>query len=251
MSVVDISVSKYSEKPESFDGKNFKRWQTKLQFYLTTLKVIHAIESDKSIFVIADNPTDKEIDELVNWEHKDYMCRNYILNCLTLDLYDVYLSCKSTKELWNSLEKKYVTKDARTKKFVVRKFLDFKMNDGRTVVSQVEELQIIIHEIIAEGYKIYEGFQVLAIIEKLPPSWKAYKNGLKHKRKKKPLEDLIIRIKIEEDNRMTERRERPDFDTKANLIKGSFVVKNQLEILQRVKKNFGKILESETRENNL
>ncbi|XP_022883616.1 uncharacterized protein LOC111400427 [Olea europaea var. sylvestris] len=221
MSAVEISVPKYSEKPELFDGKNFKRWQMKLRFYLTTLKVVDAIESDKPDFVIADNPTDKEIEDLANWEHKDYMCRNYILNCLTLDLYDDYYSCKSAKELWNSLEKKYVTEDAGTKKFVVGKFLDFKMNDVRTVVSQVEELQIIIHEIIAKGYKICEGFQVSSIIEKLPPTWKEYKNSLKYKRKEMSLEDLIIRIRIEEDNRMAERKERPDFDTKANLIEGS------------------------------
>ncbi|XP_022886721.1 uncharacterized protein LOC111402572 [Olea europaea var. sylvestris] len=162
-----------------------------------------------------------ETEDLANGEHKDYMCKNYIMNCLILDLYDVYYSCKSAKELWNSLEKKYATEDAGTKKFVVAKFLYFKMNDVRTVVSQVEELQIIIHEIIAERYKIYEGFQVSAIIEKLPPSWKEYKNSLKHKRKEMFLENMIIRIRIEEDNRMAERKERPDFDTKANLIEGS------------------------------
>lgn len=192
----------------------------KLRFYLTTLKVVDPIESDKPVFAIIDEPTDNETSDLAIWERNDYMCRNYILNCLTLDLYDVYWSCKSAKELWKSLEKKYATEDAGTKKFVVGKFLEFKMDDIRTVISQVEELQIIIHEIIVEGYKICEGFQVSAIIEKLPPSWKEYKNSLKHKIKEMSLEDLIIRIMIEEDNRMAERRERPDLGTNANLIEG-------------------------------
>ncbi|GMP23014.1 hypothetical protein CsSME_00000779 [Camellia sinensis var. sinensis] len=46
-----------------------------------------------------------------------------------------------------------------------------------------------------------ESFQVAAIIEKLPPSWKGFKNYLKHKRKVMKLEELIMRLRIEEDNR--------------------------------------------------
>ena len=45
-----------------------------------------------------------------------------------------------------------------------------------------------------------ETFQVVAIIEKLPPSWKDFKNYLKYKHKEMRLEDLIIKLRIEEDN---------------------------------------------------
>ena len=45
-----------------------------------------------------------------------------------------------------------------------------------------------------------ESFQVAAIIEKLPQNWKNFKNYLKHKRKEMKLEDLIVRLGIEEDN---------------------------------------------------
>ncbi|KAK6121886.1 hypothetical protein DH2020_044370 [Rehmannia glutinosa] len=39
---------------------------------------------------------------------------------------------------------------------------------------------------------VSESFQVAAIIEKLPPLWKDFKNYLKHKRKEMGLEDLIV-----------------------------------------------------------
>lgn len=49
-----------------------------------------------------------------------------------------------------------------------------------------------------------ESFQVATMIEKLSPLWKDFKNYLKHKRKEMGLEDLIVRLRIEEDNKSTE-----------------------------------------------
>ena len=64
-----------------------------------------------------------------------------------------------------------------------------------------------------------ESFQVATIIEKLPPSWKESKNYLKHKRKEMGLKDLIIRLRIEEDNRNTDKRlGKTPMESKANLV---------------------------------
>ena len=48
-------------------------------------------------------------------------------------------SVDSAKNLWTSLEKKYKTEVAGAKKFIVRKFLDYKMVDSKTVISQVQK----------------------------------------------------------------------------------------------------------------
>ncbi|PWA36746.1 hypothetical protein CTI12_AA596880 [Artemisia annua] len=61
---------------------------------------------------------------------------------------------ESTRGIWISLEQKYRTEVACSKKFVVGKFLNFKMYDGKPVVKQVEELQIIVHELKVEGISI-------------------------------------------------------------------------------------------------
>ena len=49
-------------------------------------------------------------------------------------------------------------------------------------------------------------FQVTAIIEKLPPEWKDFKNYLKYKRKKMNLKELIVRLRIAEDNKGSKKR---------------------------------------------
>ncbi|GJR62749.1 retrovirus-related pol polyprotein from transposon TNT 1-94 [Tanacetum coccineum] len=100
----------------------------------------------------------------------------------------------TAKELWESLERKYKTEDAGTKKFVVARFLDYKMVDSKNVISQVQDLQVLLHDIHAEGMTLSETFQVAAIIEKLPPSWVEFKNYLKHKRKEMSVEDLVTTV---------------------------------------------------------
>ena len=63
-----------------------------------------------------------------------------MLNSLIDLQYNVYSMKKSAKELWESPDKKYKTEDAGTKKFVVGRFLNYKMADSKTVVSQVQEI---------------------------------------------------------------------------------------------------------------
>ena len=75
------------------------------------------------------------------------------------------------------------------------------------------------HDIHAEGMSLSESFQVAAIIEKLPPLWKEFKNYLKHKRKEMRLKDLIVRLRIEEDNRASEKKAgKGIMEFKANVV---------------------------------
>ncbi|KAK3024216.1 hypothetical protein RJ639_044685 [Escallonia herrerae] len=138
------------------------------------------------------------------WKHSNVLCKNYILNGLDNALYNVYSPVLNAKALWGSLEKKYKTEDTGSKKFVVGKFLDFKTVDSKTVMNQVQVFQLILHDIDAKGMVLGESFQVAALIEKLPPTWKDFKKYLKHKRKEIKPEDLIVRLRIEEDDRQSE-----------------------------------------------
>lgn len=64
---------------------------------------------------------------------------------------------------------------------MVARFLDYKMSDSKPVMTQVQELQVLLHNIHVEGMVISETFQVASIIEKLPPAWVDFKNYLKHR----------------------------------------------------------------------
>ncbi|XP_076904958.1 uncharacterized protein LOC143560562 [Bidens hawaiensis] len=136
------------------------------------------------------------------WNHSDFLCRNYILNGMVDALYNVYCKAKTAKELWESLDRKFKTEDV----------------DSKIVMSQVQELQVILHDVHAEGMSISETFQVAAMIEKLPPSWVDFKNYLKRKRKEMTIEDLVVRLRIEEDNKIALTRIDGPGMAKANVV---------------------------------
>ena len=123
------------EKPEKFNGSNFKRWQQKMLFYLTTLNMSRFLKEETPLLTAeSDVQTVYAVDA---WKHSDYICRNYILNSLADTLYNVYCTKPTAKDLWESLDHKYKTEDAGAKKWIVGRFLDYKMVDAKTVVSQM------------------------------------------------------------------------------------------------------------------
>ena len=64
---------------------------------------------------------------------------------------------------------------------------------------------------------------MVAIIEKLPPAWKDFKNYLTHKRKEMSMEDLVLRLRIEEDNKRSDEK---GADTSPE-VKANFVEHDQ------------------------
>ena len=208
----------HGEKLKKFNGTEFKRWQQKMFFYLTTLNLARFLQENAP--ALKENETYRQVVATVEaWKHVNFLCRNYLLNGLDNTLYNLYCAFNTARELWESLDKKYKTEDARLKKFVVGKFLDYKMLDSKTVIIQVQDLQLILHDIHAEGMSLSESFQVAAIIENLPPLWKEFKNYLKHKLKEMRLEDLIVRLRIEEDNRASEKKaSKGIMESKANVV---------------------------------
>ena len=228
-------------KPFKFHGSNFKRWQTKMMFFLTTKKVAHVLKDNVPVIPSMSVPmettsngktavaTDASISaanaelerltaehaekvkqaekDILLWKEEDYLCKNYILNCLADHLYDLHLIHKTAKDVWDALQNKYNTEEAGSKKFAVSRYLNYKMNDEKSVEEQSQELQNIAHEIFVEGIQLPEQFQIAVIIDKLPPAWKDFKNALRHKTKEFSLESLITRLRIEEEARKQELNE--------------------------------------------
>ena len=75
-------------------------------------------------------------------------------------------------------------------------------------------------------------------MEKLSPVRRDFKNYLKHKRKRKELklEDLIVKLRIEEDNQKFEKRSNKNsYEANANVIEDSKGKESTFKCLKRKK----------------
>lgn len=79
------------------------------------------------------------------------------------------------------------------------------MVDSKAMITQVQEIQAILHDLHAENMLLSESFQVAAIIEKLPPSQRDFKNYLMYEHKEIKLEKLMVRLGIEDNNKIAEK----------------------------------------------
>ncbi|KAJ9557954.1 LOW QUALITY PROTEIN: hypothetical protein OSB04_012568 [Centaurea solstitialis] len=174
-------------KLEKFSRQDFRRWQKKMHFYLTDLKVVYVLSTPCPAFV--ENET-------LEQTRNHYICRGHILNGMSDSLFDVYQN--SAKELWDRLEAKYMAEDVSSKKFLVGNFLNYKMVDTRPVMEQYHELQRMLGQFAQYDMKMDESISVSSIIDKLPPSWKDFKNNLKHKKEELTLVELGSHFQIEQ-----------------------------------------------------
>ena len=99
LSVIPTAVPvNHGEKPENFSGTEFKRWQQKMMFYLTTLNLARFL--NKNVLVLTeDMTTPNKVATVDAWNHADFLCQNYILNGLDNILYNIYRPIKTAKEL--------------------------------------------------------------------------------------------------------------------------------------------------------
>ncbi|GJY89570.1 zinc finger, CCHC-type containing protein [Tanacetum coccineum] len=70
------------EKLDKFEGNDFRHWQKKMHFLLTTLKVVYVLSTPMPEFV-EDEPLEQTRKQC-KWENDDYICRGHILNEETL-----------------------------------------------------------------------------------------------------------------------------------------------------------------------
>src|SRR5688572_13355340 len=76
------------QKLDKFEGIYFCRWQKKMHFMLTTLKVVYMFTQD--VPAKGDDETAEQTRHRLKMENDNYICVGNILNGMTDALFDVY-----------------------------------------------------------------------------------------------------------------------------------------------------------------
>ncbi|KAL0445977.1 UNVERIFIED_CONTAM: putative mitochondrial protein [Sesamum latifolium] len=105
-------TAKFS-KLDKFEGVDFRRWQKKMHFLLTTLKAVYVLSTPLPDYMVDE--TVEQIRRRSKWKNDDYICRGHGMSDT---LFNVYQNVESAKALWDALEAKYMAEDASSKKFL-------------------------------------------------------------------------------------------------------------------------------------
>ncbi|GJR05276.1 hypothetical protein Tco_0528260 [Tanacetum coccineum] len=167
-----------------------------MHFLLSSMSVVYVLTTHMPEDG-GDNPIVEQFRKRAKWDNDNYVCRGLILNGMSDSLFDIYQNVESSKELWDSLEAKYMAEDASSKKFLISNFTNYKMSDSRPVMEQYNELLGILRRFTQHKINMDEAIQVSCIIDKLSPSWKDFKHTLKHLKEEFTLVELGSHLRIE------------------------------------------------------
>ncbi|XP_042967878.1 uncharacterized protein LOC122300936 [Carya illinoinensis] len=198
-------------KLDRFDGTNFRRWQKKMHFLLANLKVVYVLTTPRPS--VNEDETIAQSRASIKLVQDDYICKGHICNTMSDTLFDAYQNKATAKDLWNTLEAKYLLEDAPSKTFLTTKFFNYNMINSRSVVEQFNVMMHILDQFSQHNMKMDESISVSSIIDKLPQSWKKYKRSLKHRREEMSLEELGQHLRIEEEIRLRDNNEERDYLT--------------------------------------
>ncbi|CAH9098659.1 unnamed protein product [Cuscuta epithymum] len=203
---------------EKISGHFFKRWQQHMKIWLITKGLLSVIMTVCPSVVESDP---KSLERHAIWRERDEIAKDMILMGLSDMLFDVYCTLHGTaKDLWDELDRKYNTNDHGLEKYVVSKFLRFDMKEGKPVLEQTQEFELILHSLREADMELPEKFKVMAVIEKFPNSWEDFGMTLKHKMKKITWKSLMHSITVEEEHKKAGYIVPVEFQPKAHVITG-------------------------------
>ncbi|ERN16725.1 hypothetical protein AMTR_s00183p00041560 [Amborella trichopoda] len=113
----------------------------------------------------------------------------------------------TAKELCAVLKIKYRKEDSSKKKYLLSRYLNFKITQENPILAQIHDFHIVTNELASNGIKLDVTFHVRPIIDKLPSSWTDYINTLMHKSEDFSLKQLLTHMRIEEETRLRDVKE--------------------------------------------
>nr|XP_043623044.1 uncharacterized protein LOC122594685 [Erigeron canadensis] len=244
------------QKVYEFDGFNYTGWVDKMKFLLISLKVFYVL--DPNLSPIPEDPlgekadvkviTDLEKQRILRKED-EALCYKYIKKSLSERLCDLYAlrSNNDPRLLWKTLEINFKDKEHMRNKHLIGRFLTFRMADGKPMREQAQELNIIVQKLKDNSIVIPKAFLRVALITKLPPSWKIFtERMMSNKYDHLSLRDLMKQIYAEERARIGKAKQ--SMSARPRLVKNTKTTpgdhgpsKTKLRVKNKPTNNFKKI----------
>lgn len=85
-------------------------------------------------------------------------------------------------------------------KYSASNFLKFEMADEKSVSAQIIESKKLLSETSSEGLEMNDAFPPASLIRRLTPPWQELKNSRRNKHSDMSFTDLIVHVRVKEQN---------------------------------------------------
>ena len=107
-------------------------WRAKMVLWLTAMNCYHAAQRKSEQFTLEEEQKFLAVDNLF---------RGAVISALYPKYEKNYISCTSSKELWDALETKFRVSDSGSELYLMEQLYDYKIVENRSVVEQAHEIQ--------------------------------------------------------------------------------------------------------------
>uniref|UniRef100_A0A151UF65 Retrovirus-related Pol polyprotein from transposon TNT 1-94 n=1 Tax=Cajanus cajan TaxID=3821 RepID=A0A151UF65_CAJCA len=171
-------------RPPVFNGEKYVYWKIRMRIFIEAIDVAvsDAIENGPYIHMTKgdDGKREKHWSEWSDDERKraqyDYRAKNIITSALSIDEFFRISQCKSTKEMWDTLQVTHEgTSDVKRsrKHTLIREYELLRMNHGESISDFQKRFTHLINHLVDLGRKFEEEELNLKVLQCLDRSWQA------------------------------------------------------------------------------
>ena len=106
-----------------------------------------------------------------DWKKLKKKTLSTIRQWVDITLYNQVSKETDPQTLWKKLESMYETKNAQSKIFMMRKLMNLKLKEGRSVAEHLNDFEGLVTQLISAGLTLEDEMQACLLLGSLPDSW--------------------------------------------------------------------------------
>ncbi|KAK9688266.1 protein of unknown function (DUF4219) [Popillia japonica] len=145
-----------------FDGNNYGNWKFRMETFLEAKDLLQCIKMEQD-----------DLENNADNKKRDLKCKSQIVQSIADTHLEYIKDCKTSREIWETLNKTFERKGIKNQLYLRRKLLSMKYNDSDNLQTHFLEFDKLIRELKNCGAKLEEADVVCHLLLTLPKSFDA------------------------------------------------------------------------------
>lgn len=185
------------------NGSNYREWRFQINAILRAQELVEIVNGE------SPKPgDDASAEDKKKWSQKDGKAMATLFASLNSDQSKLVLSCKSSKEIIDTLESIHNKKSDVYLMTLYEDYFALKMCENEKVTSYFSRVDLLAHEIENVGEKLSDNLKMCRVISGLLPKFSNFRSIWFNMKEGRTMDTLLARLQLEEDSHNKTEREK-------------------------------------------